>query len=474
MPRAMKIRGHAKGAPQRIGQGGGVRPSRRTDCCRHRRLAIGGPNANLPKRLSPVAISRRGFLAAGVGLAVFRGSHGAANEELVAGIEKVVVRRGRDGQGPTWFHPKACVVPTETGPLAFMTLQPIAGSDYFGPVHWMTSADSGKTWTEPRPVPPLGWVKQSDGSDEGVCDVVPEWHPQTKTVLALGHNVFYSGPRFSSNQPPRRPMYAVWRDGRWGERRKLAWDDPRGASIYTNGCGQRVVLPHGDILMALSFTSENARPRAVAGALCSFDGQTLAVKQVGGEIRHPAGRGLLEPSLVRFRDRFLMTLRAEDQRGYVCASDDGLNWTPKQAWAWDDGEPLVLSTTQQHWLPHSEALWLVYTRRDASNVNVIRWRSPLWMAQVDVNTLRLRRDTERVVLPLVGDGVKDPDRVAIMGNFHVTTVSPSESWVTVGEWQPKNGLRGDLLLARIRWNRPNLMAGTFGSDGNGRSPTRAI
>ena len=161
------------------------------------------------------------------------------------------------------------------------------------------------------------------------------------------------------------------------------------------------------------------------------------------------------PSLTAWKNRFYLTIRAEDERGYVSTSDDGLAWSPKQAWAWDDGEPLALSTTQQHWLPHSAALWLVYTRKDPSNVNVLRWRAPLWMAQVDPRTLRLLRATERVVLPLVGDGVKDPNRVAIMGNFHPLNVTPDESWVTVGEWQPKNGIRGDLLLARIRWTKPN-------------------
>jgi hypothetical protein len=74
-----------------------------------------------------------------------------------------------------------------------------------------------------------------------------------------------------------------------------------------------------------------------------------------------------------------------------------------------------------------------------------------------IEKVTLRRDTERVVLPLVGDGVNDPDKVAIMGNFHTTNVSRNESWVTVGEWQPKNGIKGDLLLARIRWNHPNTL-----------------
>jgi hypothetical protein len=410
--------------------------------------------------MKPFTTSRRGFLAVvGTGMAgAALGRFAAAAEtRLIAAIEKVTLRRGRDGSGPTWFHPRACMVPGASGPTAFMTLQTIAGSDYFGPVHWMTSADLGLTWTEPQPVPPLGRVMQSDGSQEGVCDVVPQWHPATKSVLAVGHNVFYSGPRFSADQPPRWPVYAVWRDGRWGPRRKLEWADPRGAYIYSNNCGQRVVLPNGDILLAFTHGAAKNKPRSVSGVICSFDGETLAVKQVGQEITHDKGRGLLEPSVTQFEGRFLLTIRAEDNRGYVCASDDGMRWTPKQPWAWDDGEPLTLSTTQQHWLPHSEALWLVYTRKDAGNANVIRWRSPLWMAQVDPQTLRLRRDTERVVLPLVGDGVKDPDRVALMGNFHTTNVSPEESWVTVGEWQPKNGIRGDLLLARIRWSKPNAL-----------------
>ena len=350
------------------------------------------------------------------------------------------------------------MVPGPSGAMAFMTLQTISGSDYYGPVHWLTSNDYGNTWTEPQPVPPLGRVSQPNGAEEGVCDVVPEWHSQTRSVLALGHNVFYSGPKFSTDQPPRWPIHAVWCDGQWGRRRKLEWNDPRGAYIYTNGCGQRVVLPNGDILLAFSYAGAKGKPRSVSSAICSFDGDTLAVNQVGEAIAHDRGRGLLEPSLVQFGGRFLLTLRAEDNRGYVCVSRDGLSWTSKESWTWDNGEPVTMSTTQQHWLAHSEALFLVYTRKDASNVNVPRWRAPLWIAQVDPRTLRLVRATERIVLPLVGDGVNAPDDVAYSGNFHPVNVSPEESWVTDGEMIPKRGFRGDLLLARIRWSRPNKLA----------------
>lgn len=380
---------------------------------------------------------------------------------LIKTITKVTLRRNRDGSGTTWFHPRACMIPSPQGkPTALMNLQEIGGSDYFGQVHWSESDDLGKTWSKPEPIAALGRdpVEGRPGLEAGVCDVTPQFHPQTGTVLALGHVVFYRGPRFSRNdQLARYPVYAVRRsDGSWSERKILAWDDPRGAFIYTNNCGQRVVMPNGDIMMAFTFGPE-ANNRMVAGVRCSFDGQQLKIIDVGPPLKNNVGRGLLEPSLARFKDRFYMTIRAEDGHGYVAVSEDGLDYQRKTAWAWDDGEPIAMSTTQQHWLTHSDALFLVYTRKDASNTNVIRWRSPLWVAQVDTERLCLIRESEKVVLPLVGDGVDRPDEVALMGNFQVTNVSPDESWVTVGEWIPRGGAKGDLLMARIRWSRPNLL-----------------
>ncbi len=156
-----------------------------------------------------------------------------------------------------------------------------------------------------------------------------------------------------------------------------------------------------------------------------------------------------------------MTIRAEDKRGYVATSKDGLNYEKQTAWAWDDNdEPLTMSTTQQHWLTHSDALYLVYTREEKGlNDKVIRWRAPIFLARVDPDTHRLIRSSERVVHHLVGDGVNDPDKVPIMGNFNVTNISPDESWITVGEWVPKGDAKGDTLLARVKWSQPNRLVG---------------
>jgi hypothetical protein len=287
---------------------------------------------------------------------------------------------------------------------------------------------------------------------------VPQYHAKTATVLAIGHNVFYRDGKLARPQPPRWPVYVVRdQEGRWSDLRKLPWNDARGANIYTSGCAQRLDLPTGDILLPLTF-GPKAVKRSVGTVLCSFDGKTLAVKQVGNELKGTVRRGLLEPSLAKLGDRYYMTIRAEDDRGYVTVSRDGLNWEPKTAWAWDDGEPLVMSTTQQRWLPHSDALYLVYTRRDKTNTGVMRWRAPLFVARVDPKSLRLVRSSERIVLPLKGDGVRDAKNVPRMGNFHTVAVSPGESWVTTGEANPNAKFRGDTLIARIRWKQPNRAA----------------
>ena len=62
--------------------------------------------------------------------------------------------------------------------------------------------------------------------------------------------------------------------------------------------------------------------------------------------------------------------------------------------------------------------------------------------------------TERIVLPLIGDGVNAADLVAFNGNFGVCNASPAESWITDGSWCPKTNT-GELNLARVKWRKPN-------------------
>jgi hypothetical protein len=376
---------------------------------------------------------------------------------LIQQIESSIIWPGRT-KGTTWFHPRACMVSVAPKPTALMTCQAISGSDVFGQVYWSRSLDNGQTWTLPLQIASLGRQMHEDGIEEGTCDVVPDYHKNTNKVLAIGHNVYYKNNVLTRPYENRYPVYVVGdENGNWSDRKELSWDHPETSGIYTCGCAQRITLDNGNIILPLSFGPKERKDRKVCTVLCSFDGDNLTVIESGNTLKLAVNRGLLEPTLAFNNKRYYMTIRAEDDRGYVTVSDDGLVWREKRVWCWEDGEPLIMSTTQQRWINHSDGLFLVYTRRAKHNVNVMRWRAPLYIAQVDTEKLCLIRSTEKVVLPLIGDGINDPDHVARMGNFHAVNASQNESWVTVGETLPHDNWKGNTLLGRIFWSKPNRL-----------------
>jgi hypothetical protein len=388
---------------------------------------------------------RREFLAGGAAMAA-----AAAPADLVQSLETATLFRS-EGGGKTWFHPRACAIPGDP-PRLLMTLQEITGSDYYWPVHWTESRDGGRTWSEPRPMPGMGRRTHPDGIEEGVCDTVPEYHPRSGAVLALAHNVYYRDNKLTRPSEQRWPVYAVrTRDGEWLPPRKLEWSDPGATAMYTSGCSQRVTLPDGDLLVPLSYGPLGRTDRAVCSVRCRFDGRELRILERGPELRLPAGRGLLEPSLTAIDGLNLMTIRAEDGRGYVTRSTDGLRWAPIRPWQWESGEALDMSTTQQHWLAARNGLYLVYTRKAETNTKVMRWRTPLWMARVDVPSLRLVRATERIVFPQRGEGGAKGLDAWLSGNFHTAAIGPGESIVTDGQVNPARGYATDVLLARVLW-----------------------
>jgi hypothetical protein len=403
-------------------------------------------------------LSRRRLLQAGAGclLAPRPGWSAAAAGSIASTERQVILAPPPNTLG--WFHPRCCLVPgadAKSLTRVLMTLQAINGSDLFHHVHVTYSDDVGRTWSDPQPIPDLGWRDLGGGLFEGVCDTVPQWHPQTGTVVAMGTTVFYRNNKLTQPSEDRCPAYVVrGPDGQWSRRQKLQWDDPRASALFSCGSSERVLFENGDLLVPVTFGPKGRRWRSVTTLRCGFDGRKLTVKSAGTELSNEKGRGLLEPSVARWRGKYFMTIRAEDNQGYVSTSDDGMSWAPATAYQWDDGEPITMYTTQQHWLPHSDALHLVYNRKTPENEKVMRFRAPLFIAELDPATLRLRKATERVLLPLVGDAEKEPKKVRLTDNFHPLTVNPTESWITVGENTVSLGQPGDLLIARVRWSRP--------------------
>jgi hypothetical protein len=336
-----------------------------------------------------------------------------------------------------------------------MNTMHLEGSDVFKGVYGLRTDDLGRTWTEPREIENLApRFETLDGQKRpvAVSDFWPAWHAATKTLLGTGHTVVYT-PDWKVRRPrPRHTSYSVYdaAQDRWAPWCKLAMPDGPKFHDAGAGCTQRYDLADGTILLPLYFVPPGKNSR-VTVARCGFDGQTLRYQEHGSELAiDDATRGLHEPSLARFGGEFFLTIR-NDRRGFVTRGRDGLHFEPIQPWLFDDGSELGNYNTQQHWVTHSDGLFLVYTRRGAYNDHVFRHRAPLFMAQVDTERLRVIRETERILVP---------ERGARLGNFGVTAVSEEETWVTVAEWmQPRgverHGSDGSVFVARIHWARPN-------------------
>ena len=179
----------------------------------------------------------------------------------------------------------ASVSSNSTGLREWATLQAIGDYEQFGHRKWTATKDLERRWTEPHPNPGRGRRSVGGGLQEGVCDVVPEYHAPTRSVLAVGHNVYYQNGVLARPQRERWPMVVVRSaEGKWSEPRRLPWDDPRGSAIYTCGCAQRVTLDDGSVLIPLSFGPKGRTHRSAATVLCSFDGEKLQIRKVGGEL----------------------------------------------------------------------------------------------------------------------------------------------------------------------------------------------
>ncbi len=364
-----------------------------------------------------------------------------------------------------WCHPRAGIVPGagQGGePRVVMTMNTLhlSGSDVFKGMYALETDDLGGSWTEPAEVDTLAPRMETIGGVErpvAISDFWPKWHAASKKLLGTGHTVVYTTDWKVRRPRPRHTSYAVYDPAHrnWLAWRKMDLSHDEKFNDAGAGCAQRVDLPDGTILLPLYFVPEGKNSH-VTVAQCNFDGTTLSYRENGTELHvDDKTRGLHEPSLALFDGRYYLTIR-NDKRGFITRSDDGLEFEPIQEWRFDDAEPLGNYNTQQHWVTHSDGLFLVYTRRGADNDHVFRHRAPLFMAQVDPERLRVIRETERILVP---------QRGARLGNFGVTDVSPDETWVTVSEWmQPegveKYGSDGSVYVARIRWAKPNRLFNT--------------
>ena len=417
-------------------------------------------------------------------------------------IEREVVRRGYDPTAAfTWTQAYVGVVPGRTPEVErtsgggrtsekertsgedgrpeiviTMSQRLTGGIDNYGDLYETRSADGGETWTSPEVIPALRRSSvESDGieaDEQALSDFVPAWHAASGTLLGTGKLFLYDTDLAEADQEiGRRVGYSAYDpDVRaWSAASVLGFPerDHTGAPLLNPnaGCTQRFDGPGDEVLLPVYYVRApehegDAELNVATVARCRFDGEVLRYVEHGSEHTMPSGRGLGEPSVAFYDGRFFLTLRNNDG-AYVTRSEDGLHYAEPQAWTFCDGEALGSYNTQQHWIAHSDGLFLVYTRRGAGNDHIFRHRAPLFMGQVDADNLCVLRATERVVIP---------ERGARLGNFGVAHLDPYTALVSVAERVQESAVRDDfdntVWLAKIRWSRPNgLFGGQRGRGG---------
>jgi lysophospholipase L1-like esterase len=364
-------------------------------------------------------------------------------------IERETVMTHDDGEF-LWFHPHTAAIPQNTGPPSVVMLlqKHLYTSDYYSGLSVLRTDDLGESWSDIETPGELGWVHDGE-VDIAAADMTPGWHPQTGKVIAVGAQVRYSAKGEQLEDQPRsnQTAYTVFDPTRdkWSSLRRLEMPAGDQFNLAWSANAQFVVEPDGSVLLPFYAGLSTAVPLSTTVVRCSFDGDELKYREQGNVITLNVKRGLCEPSLTKFNGRYFLTIR-NDLNGYVTVSDDGLNYRPIKRWHFDDGEDLGSYNTQQHWLTQNGGLFLVYTRRGASNDHIMRNRAPLFIAQVDPQRLHVVRATEQVLLP---------ERGATLGNFGVTSVTQDESWVTVAEgvWKDEarhRGATGATMLARVK------------------------
>lgn len=274
-------------------------------------------------------------------------------------------------------------------------------------------------------------------------------------MLATGKVFLYDPNQRPDPEIGRRAGYIVYDPEKdtWTSLKmvKIPEKDNSGAPVLnpTFGCIQRYDEPDGSIKMPFNYNREpveNVEHNISAVASCSFDGIELTYVDHGSELTIDKGRGLYEPSVIKFKDMYYLTLRA-DHAAFISTSSNGLTYEPVKEWTFADDSGLVSYNTQQHWARSKKALYLVYTRKGADNDHIFRHRAPLFIGRVNPADVKVIKSSEAIVIP---------ERGARLGDFGVNPVNDTLLLVSaaehIEEGSEEHGADNSVFVSMITWN----------------------
>ncbi len=330
-----------------------------------------------------------------------------------------------------YVHARGLILPDGNGVMTLQKLE-LSGCDVFYGIEMMKTNDGGKSFSKPELCENLKRKYYDDGTSLVMCDATPFYHTATGKTIITGHMAWYGSNNALLREPrPQSPLYAVYNEseGTFGSFQMIEMPKSDEYFISGVGCSQILELKNGDLLIPIYYMSrkELSKPNAcstVAVIRCFFDGETVRFLEIGNSLTTDVPRGFCEPSIIQYRDEYFMCLR-NDATGYLSKSRDGLHYDTPIELCFDNGENLGNYNTQQHWLTGGGRLWLVYNRRAENNGHMFRHRAPLFIAEVDPVTMRVKRDTEKIAVL---------ERGARLGNFGCQSFSDEIGYIFAAEW----------------------------------------
>lgn len=334
-----------------------------------------------------------------------------------------------------YTHARGAMMPDG---FAIITTQPLrlTGCDVFYGMEMLTSNDYGKSWSPIHKSETIVRRELPGKLMQTFCDATPMYHKKSGKMLLVGHDAIYSNDNILEGPRPRHTLWSVYDNEKkdWHPFREIEMGDNDRFFSCGSGSGQYCELKNGDLLIPVYFMSyeESEDPwhnlYHVMIMRCSFDGDEIKLLEYGNDITVPIPRGLCEPSIICFKNRYFVALR-NDKKGYVTSSNDGLYLEEPQVLVFDDGAESGNYCTQQHWLTLNDRLYMVYTRKAENNEHVFRHRAPLFIAEFDIERMCLVRSTEKIAVP---------ERGARLGNFGCVNIAPDKAWVVASEWMQTN------------------------------------
>ena len=317
-----------------------------------------------------------------------------------------------------FFHPS--IIPYR-GRL-MMVMQKILAMDRFTVPYFSFSDDGGESWSTPELIPTLAGF-------EKCADFRPVVLPDDNKVLIIG---------LVSDGTDKDAMYSGYKsvcliyDGEWS-----APQDLFGKEEYNHraACAQTALAPDGTIVIPLYFGSPKKGGFKVQTRKFLLKDGSLVPAGSGNVLESGIGNGWHEPSVEFFKGTFYLTLRCTTGYAWFAESTDGLNWSKPKKWTFSDGSVMETGPTQQHWMKKKDSLWLVYTRRDVSNEDCFRWRTPMFAAPFNPENGCLEKSGEEIIIPRIDWRT----RPGLLGNFNVTNlencvyISDAPLWF---DWTP--------------------------------------